>query len=66
MGRGHDVRKEEKGMDDVRDRVAFVTGGASGIGLGIARALLGAGAKVVDRGPQARPSRRGQDRACRL
>ena len=34
-------------MDDVRDRVAFVTGGASGIGLGIAKALLGAGAKVV-------------------
>jgi NAD(P)-dependent dehydrogenase (short-subunit alcohol dehydrogenase family) len=34
-------------MDDVRDRVAFVTGGASGIGLGITKALLGAGAKVV-------------------
>jgi NAD(P)-dependent dehydrogenase (short-subunit alcohol dehydrogenase family) len=34
-------------MDDVRDRVAFVTGGASGIGLGIAKVLLGAGAKVV-------------------
>ena len=34
-------------MDDVKDRVAFVTGGASGIGLGIARALLGAGAKVA-------------------
>lgn len=34
-------------MDDVRDRVAFVTGGASGIGLGIARSLLGAGAKVA-------------------
>ena len=34
-------------MDDVRDRVAFVTGGASGIGLGIARALLAGGAKVV-------------------
>ncbi|MGZ8281536.1 MAG: SDR family NAD(P)-dependent oxidoreductase [Allosphingosinicella sp.] len=34
-------------MEDFRDRVAFVTGGASGIGLGIARALLGAGAKAV-------------------
>jgi NAD(P)-dependent dehydrogenase (short-subunit alcohol dehydrogenase family) len=34
-------------MSEVRDRVAFVTGGASGIGLGIAKALLGAGAKVV-------------------
>jgi NAD(P)-dependent dehydrogenase (short-subunit alcohol dehydrogenase family) len=34
-------------MDEVRDRVAFVTGGASGIGLGIAKALLGAGANVV-------------------
>ena len=34
-------------MDDVRDRVAFVTGGASGIGLGIARALVDAGARVV-------------------
>jgi len=34
-------------MDEIRDRVAFVTGGASGIGLGIARALLGAGAKVA-------------------
>lgn len=34
-------------MTDVRDRVAFVTGGASGIGQGIARALLASGATVV-------------------
>ena len=34
-------------MDDVKDRVAFVTGGASGIGLGIVRVLLEAGAKVA-------------------
>jgi NAD(P)-dependent dehydrogenase (short-subunit alcohol dehydrogenase family) len=34
-------------MKDVRNSVAFVTGGASGIGLGITGALLEAGAKVV-------------------
>ena len=34
-------------MKDVRDRVAFVTGGASGIGFGIVRVLLEAGAKVA-------------------
>lgn len=34
-------------MEDVRDRVAFVTGGASGIGFGIVRVLLEAGAKVA-------------------
>ncbi len=34
-------------MEDVRDKVAFVTGGASGIGFGIVKALLDAGAKVV-------------------
>ncbi|WP_321390767.1 SDR family oxidoreductase [Emcibacter sp.] len=34
-------------MNSVKDKLAFITGGASGIGLGIARALLGAGAKVM-------------------
>lgn len=34
-------------MKDVRGKTAFVTGGASGIGMGISRALLDAGARVV-------------------
>ncbi len=34
-------------MKQLTDKVAFVTGAASGVGLGIARALLSAGAKVV-------------------
>jgi NAD(P)-dependent dehydrogenase (short-subunit alcohol dehydrogenase family) len=34
-------------MTDVREKVAFITGGASGIGLGIARALGAAGARLV-------------------
>lgn len=34
-------------MTQVAGKTAFVTGGASGIGLGIAKALLGAGARVV-------------------
>ena len=34
-------------MKDFRDKVAFVTGGASGIGLGMTKAFLGAGMKVV-------------------
>src|SRR5580765_7072378 len=34
-------------MQDLAGKTAFVTGGASGIGLGIAKALLGAGMNVV-------------------
>ena len=34
-------------MDTLKDKVAFVTGGASGIGLGIVRRLLAQGCKVV-------------------
>jgi NAD(P)-dependent dehydrogenase (short-subunit alcohol dehydrogenase family) len=43
------TRSSEKGemMERIEDRVAVVTGAASGIGLGIARAFAGAGMKVV-------------------
>jgi len=34
-------------METLRDKVAFVTGGASGIGLGIAKAMVAAGMRVV-------------------
>jgi NAD(P)-dependent dehydrogenase (short-subunit alcohol dehydrogenase family) len=34
-------------MEQLEGRVAFITGGASGIGLGIAKAFVGAGMKVV-------------------
>ena len=34
-------------MKDVKDKVAFITGGNSGIGLGIARAFVDAGMKVA-------------------
>lgn len=41
------VMKEDRIMKDVEGKVAFITGGASGIGLGIAIALVNAGMKVV-------------------
>ena len=34
-------------MQNLQGKTAFVTGGASGIGLGISKALLGAGMNVV-------------------
>src|ERR1044072_7439751 len=34
-------------METLEDKVAFVTGGASGIGLGIAKAMVAAGMRVV-------------------
>ena len=34
-------------MRDVEGRVAFITGGASGVGLGMAKAFVGAGMKVA-------------------
>jgi len=34
-------------MEEFKDKVAFITGGASGIGLGIAKAFVDAGMKVV-------------------
>lgn len=34
-------------MENLKDKVAFVTGGASGIGLGISKAMVAAGMRVV-------------------
>ncbi len=34
-------------MRDVEGRVAFITGGGSGVGLGMAKAFVGAGMKVA-------------------
>src|SRR5215468_5815967 len=39
--------RRSEAMEHLRDKVSFITGGASGIGLGIARACLDAGMKVV-------------------
>jgi NAD(P)-dependent dehydrogenase (short-subunit alcohol dehydrogenase family) len=36
---------------DLKNRVAFVTGGNGGIGLGMAKGLAGAGASIVWRSP---------------
>jgi len=67
-------------MGKLQDRVAVVTGAASGIGYGIAVAFAGEGADVavvdiapeeqaagvcVLHGPDARPERRGRDALAR-
>src|SRR5690242_5559105 len=41
------TRNEEHAMQEFRDRVAVITGGASGIGLGIARRCAREGMRVV-------------------
>ncbi len=41
------MNRWERSMDRLEHKVAFITGAASGIGLGIAQACLGAGMKVV-------------------
>jgi NADP-dependent 3-hydroxy acid dehydrogenase YdfG len=41
------VEVKQGPMADVRGKTAFITGGANGIGLGIARALVNGGANVV-------------------
>jgi NAD(P)-dependent dehydrogenase (short-subunit alcohol dehydrogenase family) len=38
---------KETYMKDIKDKVAVVTGGASGIGFGIAKALANAGTHIV-------------------
>jgi NADP-dependent 3-hydroxy acid dehydrogenase YdfG len=48
-------------MEDLGGKVALVTGGAQGIGLGIARALTAEGAKVVVLDVEAEPMARAAD-----
>jgi NAD(P)-dependent dehydrogenase (short-subunit alcohol dehydrogenase family) len=48
-------------MEDLQGKVALVTGGAQGIGLGIARALTAEGAKVVVLDVEAEPMARAAD-----
>src|SRR5262245_58687467 len=45
MSRTEPIRSEP--MQDVEGRVAFITGGGSGVGLGMARAFVAAGMKVA-------------------
>ena len=44
-------------MEDLNGKGAFITGGASGIGLGMARAFAGAGMKVAIADVEAEPLR---------
>ncbi len=41
------ARHERRGRCELEGRTAFITGGASGIGLGMARAFLGTGMNVI-------------------
>ena len=48
-------------MKDVEGKVAFITGGASGMGLGMARAFAKAGMKVMIGDIQAEPAQKAVD-----
>jgi NAD(P)-dependent dehydrogenase (short-subunit alcohol dehydrogenase family) len=50
---------------DLTGRIAIVTGGNGGIGLGMAEGLAAAGATVRARGPQRRQGRRGREAESR-